>query len=115
MAPHGIEKGNLEGSRETRLALRMKKAACWTLSLALAGWALSGNAQTVWTYEVIRADNNATVASRPPMDISYPASNASVPVYYRNDRHEIELTAQEAAARLRAPKLIILLAPSAIR
>ena len=88
----------------------MKKTACLMASLWLVGWALGAQAQTVWTYEVIGADNVARITPRPPMDISYPAAHEGVP-----DRSgkplETVLTREEAAARLRAPMLIIMLNP----
>lgn len=87
----------------------MKKQLLGLSSLLLAGFALSVHAQNVWTYEVIGADNKTTVATKPPMDISYPAANVSLPIYKGNERQETRLTPREAAARLNAPKLIITL------
>ena len=93
------------------LHMSMKKPVRWISSLLVAGCALSVHAQSVWTYEVIRADNTITTSTKPPMDISYPPANVKSPVAYGNERQETVLTAQEAAARMRAPKLIIFLGP----
>ena len=86
------------------------------LSLLLATWSLHASAQSVWTYEVLTADNRFTIGTKPPMDISYPPGNARAPIYNANDLPRgTVLTAQQAAERLNAPKLIILLGPAASR
>jgi hypothetical protein len=81
---------------------------CLTFVL-LAGWALGVQAQTVWTYEVIGADNKPTITFAPATDISYPAANAPMPIYNPNAPLGVLMTAQEAAARRSAPMLIIML------
>jgi hypothetical protein len=89
--------------------LMPKKQIRWLLSVLLAGSALGVHAQTVWTYEVIGADNNAKVTFHAPMDISYPPANVRMPIYNANEKQGVLLTAQEEAARRRKPTLIILL------
>ena len=91
--------------------MSIKKPVRWMSCLLLAGCALGVQAQSVWTSEVIGADGKTTITSKPPMDISYPPANVKLPVAYGNERQETVLTAQEAAARMRAPKLIIFLGP----
>ena len=81
----------------------------WLIALLLTGFALEVHAQTVWSYEVIDADNKTTITATPPTDISYPAANAPMPIYNPNAPQGVVITAQEAAARRRAPMLIILL------
>ena len=59
------------------------------------------------------ADNRFTIGTKPPMDISYPPGNARAPIYNANDLPRgTVLTAQQAAERLNAPKLIVLLGPA---
>jgi hypothetical protein len=86
----------------------MKKQILWFSWLLLAGWGLGAHAQSVWTYEVIGPDNKLTFL-QPPMDISYPPANMSTSVHNANEKQDFPLTAQEEAARMRAPKLIIML------
>ena len=80
--------------------------------LALALATIGAHAQSVWTYEVIGPDNTATVSSKPPKDISYPPAGQPVPIYDPKGKQGTVLTPQEAAARLRAPMLIIVLGPA---
>jgi hypothetical protein len=90
----------------------VKKPIYLLSCLLLAGWALAAAAQSVWTYEVLGANNQSTIDTKPPMDISYPPGNARAPIYTAAEmpRGTI-LTSQQAAARLNAPKLIIILGP----
>jgi len=81
--------------------------------LLLAGFATSVHAQTVWTYEVIGTDNTPKIATKPPMDISYPPPNVVLPMYSGNNRLETVLTPREEAVRINAPKLIIMLGAGA--
>lgn len=91
---------------------KVSKGLRWLYPLLLAGWASTASAQSVWTYEVINADNTVTIGSKPPMDISYPPGGARAPVYFPHEMPRGTLmTPQEAAARQNAPKLIILLGP----
>ncbi len=80
------------------------------LALALLGGGAC--AQSVWTYEVIGPDNKATVSFKAPKDISYPPPGQPVPIYDPKAKQGTVLTPQEAAARLRAPMLIIILGPA---
>ena len=59
----------------------MKKSMRLLSCLVLASWALGASAQSVWTYEVIGANNEYTIGTKPPMDISYPPGNARAPIY----------------------------------
>jgi hypothetical protein len=76
---------------------------------ALAAWSFGACAQSVWTYEVVGADNQAKITHKPPMDISYPAANQPMPIYNPNEKQGVLITAREEADRLNKPMLIILL------
>ena len=91
------------GTRVSRLRL----ACC----LLLAAAPVTVYAQNVWTYEVLQPDNRISVAPKPPHDISYPAGGQPARVSRPNEHNVVSISAAEAAERLRAPKLIILLAP----
>lgn len=91
----------------------MKKTLRLLPCLLLAGWAAGASAQSVWTYEVLGANNQFTIGPKPPMDISYPPGNARAPIYTAAEMPRgTVLTSQQAAARMNAPKLIILLGPA---
>ena len=90
----------------------MKKSMRLLSCLVLASWALGASAQSVWTYEVIGANNEYTIGTKPPMDISYPPGNARAPIYTSAEMPRgTVLTSQQAAERMNAPKLIIILGP----
>ena len=80
--------------------------------LALAMACGGAGAQSVWTYEVIGPDNKANVSFKPPKDISYPPAGQPASVYDPKAKQGTVLTPQEAAARLRAPMLVIVLGPA---
>lgn len=83
------------------------------LTALLAGWASGAGAQSVWTYEIIGADNKPVVSYKPPNDISYPPGNARAPVYYPHEMPRgTVMTPQEVAARRSAPQLVIILGPA---
>lgn len=92
----------------------MKKLLYWLSSVVLAGWTLTVHAQDVWTYEVIGSNNQPIITFQPPMDLTYPPEGMSMPIADASERRGVVLTPQEAAARLRAPKLIIMLIPSQV-
>ncbi len=92
----------------------MKKSLQWLSCLLLAGLPMSVHAQDVWTYQVIGADNQTRISFQPPIDLTYPPEGTPMPVADVSERRGVLLTPQEAAARLRAPKLIIMLIPSQV-
>ena len=92
----------------------MKKLMYWLSSVVLAGWTLTVHAQDVWTYEVIGSNNQPNITFKPPRDITYPPEGMPMPIADASERRGVVLTPQEAAARLNAPKLIIMLIPAAL-
>jgi len=103
-------------TRRMRLALsqagmRIKGLRLVTY-LLLAAAPVSVHAQNIWTYEVLQPDNRSiSVAPKPPHDISYPPAGQRARIAGPNEHNVVPISAAEAADRLRAPKLIILLAP----
>lgn len=90
----------------------MKKAAHLMSCLLLAVCATGAGAQSVWTYEVLGPNNQYTIGTKPPMDISYPPGNAKAPIYTAEEMPRgTVLTSRQAAERMNAPKLIIILGP----
>ena len=92
----------------------MKNFMYWLSSVVLASWTLTVNAQDVWAYEVIGPNNQRTVTFRPPMDLTYPPAGMPMPIADASERRGVVITPREAEARLRAPKLIIMLVPAQI-
>ena len=93
--------------RPTIRIKRLRQSCC--LLLAIAPCAV--HAQNVWTYEIVLPDNRTVVTQKPPKDISYPPAGQLAVVSRPDETIAVPISAAEAAARLRAPKLIILLAP----
>ena len=89
-----------------------KKRWLWAAGLTLATLSSGACAQSVWTYELIGADNRPSISYKPPNDISYPSAGQPVPISTSGARREIRLTPEEVAARRRAPMLIIVLGPA---
>ena len=87
----------------------MKKKICQLSSLLLVVWALDVHAQSAWTYEIVDQDNSIKATPHPPWDISYPPENMRMPVYNQNEKQGMPITAEEEAARIKAPMLIIFL------
>jgi hypothetical protein len=85
----------------------MKKQICQMSSLLLVVWALDAHAQFAWTYETVDSDNTIKATPHPPWDISYPPENMRTPVNNQNEKQGIPITAEEEAARMKAPMLII--------
>ena len=92
----------------------MKKLLYWLSSVVLAGWTVTVHAQDVWTYEVIGSNNQPNITFQPLMDLTYPPAGMPMPIADAGDRRGVVLTPQEAAARLNAPKLIIMLIPAQV-
>jgi hypothetical protein len=92
----------------------MKKLAYWLSSIILAGWTLTVHAQDIWAYQVIGSNNQPTITFQPPKDLTYPPAGMSMPIAYAGETRGVVISPQEAAARLRAPKLIIMLIPAQI-
>lgn len=90
----------------------MKKLMYWLSAMVLAGWSLSVHAQDKWAYEVIGSNNQSTLTFRPPIDLTYPPEGMPMPIASATEMRGVAITRQEAAARLRAPKLIIMLVPA---
>ena len=90
----------------------MKKLIYWLSSMVIAGWSLNVHAQDVWAYEVIGSNNQPTLTFRPPVDLTYPPDGMPMPIARATETRGVVITRQEAAARLRAPKLIIMLVPA---
>jgi hypothetical protein len=88
--------------------IRRLRLAC---GLLLAAAPAAVHAQNVWTYVVFQPDNRISVAPKPPHDISYPPAGQRPRISGPNEHNVVPISAAEAADRLRAPKLIILLAP----
>ena len=103
-------------TRRMRLALSQAgmriKGLRLVAYLLLAAAPVSVHAQNIWTYEVLQPDNRSiSVAPKPPHDISYPPAGQRARIAGPNEHNVVPISAAEAADRLRAPKLIILLAP----
>ena len=92
----------------------MKKLLYWLSSVVLAGWTVTVHAQDVWTYEVIGSNNQPNITFQPLMDLTYPPAGMPMPIADAGERRGVVLTPQEAAARLNAPKLIIMLIPAQV-
>lgn len=92
----------------------MKNLMYWLSSVVLTGWTLTVHAQDVWAYEVIGSNNQPTITFRPPRDLTYPPAGMPMPIADASERRGVVLTPQEAAARLNAPKLIIMLVPAQV-
>ena len=90
----------------------MKKLMYWLSAMVLAGWSLTVHAQDKWAYEVIGSNNQSTLTFRPPVDLTYPPEGMPMPIASATETRGVVITRQEAAARLRAPKLIIMLVPA---
>ena len=93
----------------------MCKLRLWLLPLMIASWIPTASAQDVWAYAVVGPDNRAVIHFRPPIDLTYPPPGAPTPVM-RADESQlargIRLTPQEAAQRLSAAKVIIMVLPA---
>jgi len=92
----------------------MKKLMYWLPAMALAGCSLTVHAQDKWAYEVIGSNNQPTLTFTPPVDLTYPPEGMPMPIASATETRGVVITRQEAAARLRAPKLIIMLVPAQI-
>lgn len=92
----------------------MKKLLYWLSSVVLAGWTLTVHAQDVWTYEVIGSNNQPIITFQPLRDLTYPPEGMPMPIADASERRGVVITPQEAAARLNAPKLIIMLIPASV-
>ncbi len=93
----------------------MRKSYIWLLPLLTAAWIPSAAAQEVWAYAVVGPDNKPVVTFRPPVDLTYPAPGAPMPVVGPLENavgYGIRLTPQEAARRQSAPRVIIMLLPA---
>jgi hypothetical protein len=86
----------------------------WLPAMVLAGWSLTVHAQDKWAYEVIGSNNQPTLTFTPPVDLTYPPEGMPMPIASATETRGVVITRQEAAARLRAPKLIIMLVPAQI-
>ena len=89
----------------------MKKLIYWLSSMVIASWSLNVHAQDVWAYQVIGSNNQPTLTFSPPVDLTYPPDGMPMPIARATETRGVVITRQEAAARLRAPKLIIMLVP----
>ena len=92
----------------------MIKLGISLFALLIAGWASTAAAQDVWAYATIRGDNTATVRFVAPVDLTYPLPGQPMPMVGPNEdpaARGIRLTPQQAARRLAAPKIVIMLLP----
>ena len=83
-------------------------------ALLIAGWTSMAAAQEVWTYATIGADNNSTITFTAPVDLTYPPAGQPIPMIGPNEdpaARGVRLTPQQAASRLAAPRVIIMLVP----